>query len=531
MTKRNFLRTRALKLPVIVTALLALSLTLFAPLVSAQETAVYLEQDIEDWLTDKIEETTVEMTVGPQVNLATDHLMVIKSLTIRAHGIDIGVNELRFNFADYPTVRVEVTLQVLGGKPKLTGDMTVVYDAVEHKMRAGTVDNIVFLTEDNYALQLTEGERQKIVDVLNQVIDSAGGLPITSTGGDLDSIDVVGGDPGELVVNWSGGGSSSYDEDTLETKLEEMVLDLAGDVENYLQTGAGSSWEVDVSIDSTFDVYAQFTAFDTTAVLDVPITITTLNATTSGATVSIGSKTLTFMGDGDIGCSYRIPSLTMNDFGLESGSTELQDFVALIEPALLDAIEQASDKLVASTGLQFPFDFVSMIVVEPGQVVFHKADTVAVDCPLAVGWNLVSIPVMPVDDTMGAVFPEAVTVYTWDGDSYLRVAADGDVTTVEPGRGYWVRMDVADPDFTFHGTPLPADQELALTVGWNMVGVASTTAVGDLEIVEENTGQLLIDYVYWWDPSGMTYGTPVPELVPGKGYWLACTEACTLIIS
>lgn len=530
MKKRHFLRTRALKLPAIVTALLALSLTLFAPLVSAQETEVYLEQDIEDWLVDKIEKTTVAMTEGPEVDLSIDHRMVIRSLTIEAHGIEIGVNELRFNFADYPTVRVGVTLEVLLGKPKLTGDMTVAYDAVEHEMRAATVDNIVLLTEsaDNYALQLTEGERQKIVDVLNQVIDAAGGLPITSTGGDLASIDVV---SGELVVSWSGGGSSSYGPGALEIRLEEMVSDLAGDAENYLQTGADSSWVVDVSIDTTLNVHAWLTVFDTTADLNIAITIDTLKATTSGATVLVGSKELTFMADGDIGCSYKTPSLTMNDFGLEGGSTELQDFVALIEPALLDAIEEAVDRLVASTGLKLPFDFVSMIVVEPGppgQLVFHKADIVPVDCPLAVGWNLVSIPVTPTDAAKEVVFPDARIVYTWNAGSYSEVVAGTDVV---PGQGYWVAMEADDPTFYFEGAPLATGQTLALGQGWNMVGVAATTAVGDLEIVEADTGQLLTDYVYWWDTSGMTYGTPVTELVPGKGYWLACTEACTLFIS
>jgi hypothetical protein len=133
MKKRHFLRTRALKLPAIVTALLALSLTLFAPLVSAQETKVYLEQDIEDWLIGEVAGATVGITNGT-VSLDSGvgdlNYVQVNGVTLDMLGVSVGLNPAKFKFDGSTLVNVIVELNLFGvaPAPKILGTATVACD-------------------------------------------------------------------------------------------------------------------------------------------------------------------------------------------------------------------------------------------------------------------------------------------------------------------------------------------------------------------------------------------------------------------
>jgi hypothetical protein len=460
--------------------------------------------------------------------MATDNQMEIWDLAVEARGIDIGVNELRLDFDNSTTVGVFITLQMLGHTPKAKCVVTVEHDAIDGKIRIASIveDSIEFITtSENYAPSLTEQDLDKIVDVLNQILDSAGGLSVTSPGGTLTGIDVQ---DNFLVLNWSEPGQSSYDDETVENRLVDMVSTLADKAENFLATGEDVNWTVDVTIGTELEIVAQFTAFDTTATLDIALAFDMLNVAVTGAEISLGSKTLTFDAAGTAGCSNYIPSLSTSDFTLQSGPTELQDFIADIEGSLLDAIDNAVADIVDSTALKFPYWSISQIAVETNTVVLYDAGEAVLEVPLLRGWNMVSVPFDPQPATRADVFPDATDVWAWDGTAYTAVA-DGD--EILACHGYWVRMEIDDEDFAFHGVPLGADRTLDLVAGWNMVGVAEDTLVGDLAIEEDLPDALQRDYIYLWGPTGKSYGDPVTTLEPGNAYWLASTDACTLVLS
>jgi len=297
---------------------------------------------------------------------------------------------------------------------------------------------------------------------------------------------------------------------------------------------AERGWWIDVTIPAdALNIDAGLSAFGVTASMSAGITFETdtLIATVTGTEIGVGSKTFTFSTEAEVGNIS--PSITTAHFTLspedDPNWTGFAEYVNVtIQDQLTAALDDAFGDVVAFIGYSYPYAAISQIEVVTGEVRLYESGSIQVPLELKQGWNLVSIPVTPVDAAVGVVFPDARIVYTWNAGSYSEVV---DGTDVVPGQGYWVAMEADDLDFYFEGAPLAVGQTLALGQGWNMIGVASTTAAVDLEIAEADTGQLLTDYVYWWDPSGMTYGTPVAELVPGKGYWLACTEACTLVLS
>ncbi len=126
------------------------------------------------------------------------------------------------------------------------------------------------------------------------------------------------------------------------------------------------------------------------------------------------------------------------------------------------------------------------------------------------------------------MFPDATDVWAWDGTSYTAVESGDESLACH---GYWVRMEIDDEDFAFRGVPLGADRTLDLVAGWNMVGVAEDTLVGDLAIEEDLPDALQRDHIYLWDPTGKSYGDPVTTLEAARHTGLASTDACTLVLS
>jgi hypothetical protein len=521
-----------------VTALLALSLTLFAPLVSAQAYTAYTEQQIEDWLIGEVAGATLDLG-SATVSLDSEFdYMEVSGVTVNAFGISVGLSPIRLNFSDdaaQPSTDVDVTatfaLFAISPEPRVQCTATVSCVGPSGTLEVSDVTDVKVGT---FAPSLSAGDIDAIVDVINQVV-VASGLSISPPDATLTGICVVNdGGTNKIRLTWSNSSTTFLETSYLQSKINGMIDTLEPKANNYLAAAEGErDWWIDVSIPGTvLNLDAGLTVFGVTASVTAGATFDDpLTATVTGTKIAVGSKTFTFSAEAEVGNTS--PSITTAHFTLspedDPNWTGIAEYVNVtIQEKLIAALDDAFDDVVAFTGYSYPYAAISQVEVVAGEVRLHESGSIQVPLGLEQGWNLVSIPVTPADAAVEVVFPDARIVYTWNAGSYSEVV---DGTAVVPGQGYWVAMEADDPDFYFQGAPLPAGQELALTAGWNMVGVSSTTAVGDLQSVEANTGQLLADYVYWWDPSGMTYGTPVAELVPGKGYWLACTEACTLIIS
>jgi hypothetical protein len=135
---------------------------------------------------------------------------------------------------------------------------------------------------------------------------------------------------------------------------------------------------------------------------------------------------------------------------------------------------------------------------------------------LRTGWNMVSVPVEPSNDSTTAVFPDALTgAQAWSGSYSPR-------DTVASGIGYWIKYS-AQETVNLFGDSVVTDT-VAISEGWNMIGppinqVTVSSIVSDPPAIV--TGPF---YAY----SG-TY-EKADVLLPGRAYWVKADQAGSLIM-
>ncbi len=146
---------------------------------------------------------------------------------------------------------------------------------------------------------------------------------------------------------------------------------------------------------------------------------------------------------------------------------------------------------------------------------------VEVELSLKAGWNMVSVPVAPEDNSVSAVFPGVAAVFTWDPVSRSYIVP----STIEPDTGYWVAV-IEDGNITVSGVPIET-WTTDIKAGWNMIGsLITSTSIADPNDDPDGSVQ---PFAYWWDPVTRTYIlTTIIE--PTKGYWVASVQDCTLTV-
>jgi len=156
--------------------------------------------------------------------------------------------------------------------------------------------------------------------------------------------------------------------------------------------------------------------------------------------------------------------------------------------------------------------------------VFGESTSVDVDISLAIGWNMVSVPVEAADMSVDAVFPDAEAVYWWDPATKSYTVP----TTIAPELSYWVAVTSADT-VTVTGTPVTEWTD-ELAAGWNMAGsvYGDPVAVGDL--VDNPDGSVQMNAIYHWNPGTKSYDVAT-QIAQGLGYWMAATGTCDLTVA
>ena len=138
-----------------------------------------------------------------------------------------------------------------------------------------------------------------------------------------------------------------------------------------------------------------------------------------------------------------------------------------------------------------------------------QSQSVTVVLELDAGWNMVSLPVDPIDPSANSVL-DGVGFYqlvTWSGTGYVTA------TEFEAGRGYWLLV-LQDTNVTVNGTPL-SEVTLTLSPGWSMVG-------GPNDVVTASDVFPGFYQLVTWTGTGYT---PATVFKPGNGYWaLVLTE-------
>ncbi|MEA3324982.1 MAG: hypothetical protein U9Q37_07585 [Euryarchaeota archaeon] len=180
--------------------------------------------------------------------------------------------------------------------------------------------------------------------------------------------------------------------------------------------------------------------------------------------------------------------------------------------------------------------------IDPDKITWTNGTVECVGLPetfekeLVLGWNLISLPLTPVDNSTSAVLGNGTfgynVVYRYDATAKLFECP----STMDPGIGYFVNVTTAGT-WNYTGTAYTS-MTIDLKQGLNCIGWVNTSA--DLpDAMSSISGNYR--YVAGWDADDSKYGVydanapvGVPEFIDfttmarGNGYWIAAKEDCTL---
>jgi subtilase family serine protease len=133
---------------------------------------------------------------------------------------------------------------------------------------------------------------------------------------------------------------------------------------------------------------------------------------------------------------------------------------------------------------------------------------------LKTGWNMVSLPLVPLNSSVYSVFGNISTLNTkpvvkWFSPSFISV------TELEPKIGYWV-FTTSVKNITVTGTEI-TNKTMSLRAGWNMVGTKGLNSLNLSTIANQTSSK---PPVYWVSPSFM----PVNITEPGRASWVFVTK-------
>jgi len=197
---------------------------------------------------------------------------------------------------------------------------------------------------------------------------------------------------------------------------------------------------------------------------------------------------------------------------------------------------------MASLGLNACAVYPIQIDFDPGcNVTLMVTVADAANVTLAAGWNLMSLPIMPIDPDITAVLASIATnvkcVWYYDGceDAWYAYQSNGDadfgLTTMEAGKSYWIEMKAA-ATLSICGYKLPCPPKgppcYCYCHCWNMVGFHSVIARNLSDYLANlNPAGSLFGALTWTGATGWQTVSLSTMMNPGQGYWMAfMTDAC-----
>jgi hypothetical protein len=175
--------------------------------------------------------------------------------------------------------------------------------------------------------------------------------------------------------------------------------------------------------------------------------------------------------------------------------------------------------------------YVSLILLAIGTT---TAETYTI--PLQEGWNLISIPIDPNNNTIqNNIKPNIDAIYGWNPVTqdwvYLTYEYEnwwGNLTTIEAGRGYWIHA-TKKQNLTIEGTT-PNNPNILLLQGWNLIGLKTKQPLNTTDIKIEYTE--LYTYYYDWVYRVYAYNSwfgNLNTIEAGKGYWIKINQPYDMI--
>ncbi|MBH49203.1 MAG: hypothetical protein CMG69_00405 [Candidatus Marinimicrobia bacterium] len=124
------------------------------------------------------------------------------------------------------------------------------------------------------------------------------------------------------------------------------------------------------------------------------------------------------------------------------------------------------------------------------------------------GWNMIGIPLIPENNSVEFLFPEAIenSLFSYDSGEYI------EQTQLSSGKGYWLRFN--DEDTTHISGDVFNEIIISVNEGWNLISGIST----EINIDSLNSELIVSGSIFGFQGE---YFEP-QYIEPGKGYWLRC---------
>jgi len=200
-----------------------------------------------------------------------------------------------------------------------------------------------------------------------------------------------------------------------------------------------------------------------------------------------------------------------------------------VDNGWLDIRVTAQDKLGNEDSFETAYFVQNGDPVE-GQVVIN----------LQVGWNLISMPLIPSDISIdvlladlkdsGSVAQVVAWPYNVDSGKIVEMRWNGaqltDITELKDGPGYWIEMTKPSV-LVFEGTPLPeppmAPPSYLVYAGWNLIGFKSQQPEIQAKDYLGSDVSASMRMMFGYDAATGFYTqvTLDTTLEPGSGYWMA----------
>jgi hypothetical protein len=186
-------------------------------------------------------------------------------------------------------------------------------------------------------------------------------------------------------------------------------------------------------------------------------------------------------------------------------------------------------------GIAIPAAALTPDTVTVSQGVFAQKDI-----DLVAGWNLISLPLIPLDSAINAVLAAVLdnVISVWHYDAAAKrwysfaPGASSDLSSMRDGKAYWINMKAAQ-NLTLAGrenaVPPALPPTYDVVAGWNMVGFKSTATNVTAEDYLAGIEPVRIygfENGAWFFIPGPPYNNP--KMKPGLGYWVAFTAPGTI---